>query len=827
MLFSHALARLWIKHALVTGVLVNGITAASELKDFELHIKPFLAEHCYSCHGEKKQKADFAVHDIDGLISRGKDAVRWEKILEMISLGDMPPEDEPQPSKVDRSKVKGWISGELRKIGRGHDPAKLALPHQANRVDHEDLFSGEFKGPSYSPPRLWRKSPQIYSRFASEMRIKVSQPLLGLGGKGIQDYASLFADEATIKTMMRNSNLVAEHMVSPERSHMNRFLNGMFKEGAEAPTDEQIERGIVELFQQVFQRKPTQEDRERYLEGLFEKNWRLGGLGLGFRSLIVGMLMSQEFVFRMEIGLGEEMPDGRRMLNPEEIAYGLSFAFFDKPDVGLLKAAGEGKLTTREDVEREVRRILNQEDEQKRYWHYPMYHRWGEDYYQHRPRLLRFFQEFFGYAAAVDVFKDRERSVHHHANRLRKDADMFVLSILEKDQDVLAGLLTSRHYPMDYFQEDRMKNLLEGNNRYRGVREKYGEEFDKIAKTGKWPGIGSRHVYAYNLDEEDADAVRRDPGELIALPGNERAGMLTHPAWLVAQSANTENDPIRRGKWIREHLLADLVPEVPIGVDAKVPENDQLTLRERMVILQEEECWRCHRQMNPLGVAFEAYDDFGRFRKEIVLGDADQYFRDQRKYHDQKKRWQKDLKEWRSYDAVGRSAKVRHAREMLAGLKEPAKEVKNYAAAKRNYDNNVNRWTKEREHWLKVDDGEQQRRIVDLERQIAGAVAPVAITKPVNAKGELKGTGDPELDGSFENAIELVNRLARSERVRQSFVRHAFRYWMGRNETLDDSPTLIAADRAYVENGGSFKALLVSLLTSDSFLYRKNPDSNE
>jgi hypothetical protein len=38
---------------------------------------------------------------------------------------------------------------------------------------------------------------------------------------------------------------------------------------------------------------------------------------------------------------------------------------------------------------------------------------------------------------------------------------------------------------------------------------------------------------------------------------------------------------------------------------------------------------------------------------------------------------------------------------------------------------------------------------------------------------------------------------------------------------LTDSPTLIAADKAYLESDGSFDALLISLLTSDSFLYRK------
>lgn len=807
--------------------LLPGISGGTELKDFETHIKPFLAEHCYSCHGEKKQKADFAVHDIDGLITNGKDVVRWEKVLEMISLGDMPPDDEPQPSKVDRSKVKGWVSSELRKIGRGHDPAKLALPHQANRVDHEDLFSGEFQGPAFSPPRLWRKSPQIYWQFAREMKVKLSQPLLGLGGKGIQDYASLFADESTIKTMMRNSNLIAEHMVSPERSHMNRHLNGMFKEGAEKPTEEQVERGVVELFKLIFQREPSEVDRERFVEGLFEKNRKLGGLALGYRSLIMGMLMSQEFVFRMEVGLGEELPDGRRMLSPHELSYALSLALFDKPDGEVLKIANEGELVTREDVSREVRRILDQEDEQKRYWNYPMYHRWGEDYYSHRPRVLRFFQEFFGYAAAADVFKDKERSAHHHANRLRKDADMFVLGILEKDRDVLAELLTSNHYPMDYFRDDRMKKLVEGNKQFKGVMEKYGDDFEAIAESGKWPGVGSRHVEAYNLDEKKADAVRRDPGDLIEFAKSERAGMLTHPAWLVAHSANTENDPIRRGKWIREHLLADLVPEVPIGVDAKVPENDQLTLRERMVILKEEECWRCHKQMNPLGGAFEAYDDFGRFRKEIVLGDADKYFKEKRRHEGQLQNWNKELKQWLGYDAKGRAEKVADAGERLAGLMEPEKGVKNYAAAMRRYDNDVKRWTKEREHWLKVNDEEQGRRIADLERRISEAVAPVSVSKSVDAQGELKGTGDPELDGDFENAIELVHRLAKSERVRQSFVRHAFRYWMGRNETLDDSPTLMAADRAYIESGGSFKALLVSLLTSDSFLYRKNPNSNE
>ena len=70
-------------------------------------------------------------------------------------------------------------------------------------------------------------------------------------------------------------------------------------------------------------------------------------------------------------------------------------------------------------------------------------------------------------------------------------------------------------------------------------------------------------------------------------------------------------------------------------------------------------------------------------------------------------------------------------------------------------------------------------------------------------------------------AIDMITRLANSERVEQVFVRHAFRYWMGRNETINDAPILQEAHKAYKESGGSMQALITSLVTSDAFLYRK------
>ena len=94
----------------------------------------------------------------------------------------------------------------------------------------------------------------------------------------------------------------------------------------------------------------------------------------------------------------------------------------------------------------------------------------------------------------------------------------------------------------------------------------------------------------------------------------------------------------------------------------------------------------------------------------------------------------------------------------------------------------------------------------------AGLFRTTELNKPVDASGEIIDSGDPELDGKVDGAIELIQKLAQSQRAEEVFVRHAFRFWMGRNETLNDAPVLQAAHRAYREKGGSMNALITSCL---------------
>ena len=133
-----------------------------------------------------------------------------------------------------------------------------------------------------------------------------------------------------------------------------------------------------------------------------------------------------------------------------------------------------------------------------------------------------------------------------------------------------------------------------------------------IGRYGDWkstkfdPSVGNEKFWDYPVKQPFKIANRK--------------GILSHPAWLIAHSKNTQNDPVTRGRWVREKLLAGRVPDIPITVDAVIPEDHEKTLRSRLEIkTQEPECMKCHQYMNPLGLPFEIFDDFGRYRTEEFL----------------------------------------------------------------------------------------------------------------------------------------------------------------------------------------------------------------
>lgn len=789
-------------------IVAQSIAHAVDEPSFEATASVFLRQFCIDCHGPDTQEHDVRFDKLQYDLTTTKDIRLWDRILTQVQIGDMPPDDSLKPSHSNRVAFVNSLENSLVESGRDIELLKRkTLPQFANYVDHQTLFDGGVTELPYTPARLWRQRPVIYDAIWGNAYGRAPWFSVKIGGtgnhqiqrgphqgklmatryfqdqkyanpffefvhhaSGFSDYASIVADQSSLEALLVNAETMAQiltegqkvRIVTQIKNKGSRTGNNeaMFVGGVTTTANEyrgrvptifqSISNSSREISRQEFdqaldvgfalflRRKPNKEEYDHYWSAVFQRNLPLGNK-MALQAVLIYITLTPEFVYRMELGMSEPDEAGRRLLSPQELTYAIHYALNNRPAFGVDEidtvdvytknsetpikqtmttprpawASGHspianemnaGMLKTRDDVERVVRNALNA--------------RPGDWLTNHNrtflskpnPRILQFFREFFGYHKAPDVFKDVNQFANKDefkqfnqgtAAKLVYDTDSLILHILQEDRDVLYQLLTTNKVVAVYWNGKNEALQIQrsgGENKYRA----------------------SHHLQNYNLDPFDEaydkdgnpDASIRQNGQVFEMPLDQRCGILTQPSWLIAHSGNFDNDPVRRGKWIREKLLAGSVMDVPISVDARIPDHEDQTLRQRFEVVKENECWRCHKKMNPLGMPFESYNHVGR---------------------------------WRATEK---------------GL-------------------------------------------------------------PVDSTGEIDLVSEAALTGKVQNVREMMEKLARSPLVRQSFVRHVFRYFMGRNEMLSDSRTLIEMDQAYLESGGSFKELLVSLLTSDSFLYRK------
>ena len=796
-----------------------------------------LGTHCSSCHGPDSQKGDVRF-DTLGALPLAERLALLNRMQEQTFIGQMPPKSrKSQPTSAERQALLEWMGGELRVHNASTLEDKLRLPAYGNYVDHDRLFSGEIADAPFTPARRWLVSPQIFSQRASDIfgppghgrpasLYGVTIPFVLPEASGVRYYDNESLDGGALLVMLANADWISQKQVLGARvkagelkpedlpNRQDRWVPKNYPAAFDAivlkksaPTDAEITEAVRAQFASVLQRKPGEAELVKYAK-LTRDAIAIGGNTEGLRQTLLTVLLESEFLYRLEFGAGPADRFGRKMLAPREGAYALSYALGDRgPDAKLLQAVEQGRLATREDYQREVLRLLDD----KTYFAAEIDPNMGGKVVRtvvSHPRINRFFREFFGYPMATRVFKDPERGLGIYQNPDRgttgtpgflvNEADRLVEAILQQDKDVFATLLTTDRYIVYYDRTpeagraiiaewrkvwDALKNkpwktepekvIAENKAVFAGLKHFrlpegqhqrrefvwhmwfFNDYFDKgltpFTTISTAHGYYLNHSPFYNLPPtplrgrytplENRNFKGLDQATFWDYPLEQpfkianRKGILTHPAWLIAHSLNTETDPVRRGRWIREKLLAGRVPDVPITVDAKVPEDHHKTLRERLEkITSDQQCIKCHQYMNPLRLPFEQFDDFGRFRAQEAL---------------------------------------EHAENIVGKTPGPKTDF------------------------------------------------PIYKTLPVNPRGALDSTGAAALDGEVKDAFDMIDRIAKSPRVRQSFIRHAFRFFMGRNEMLSDSRTLIEADKAYLQSGGSFRAVVVSLLTSDSFLYRK------
>ncbi|MFT7303267.1 MAG: hypothetical protein ACI8UZ_002108 [Akkermansiaceae bacterium] len=816
--------------------VVLALLALPVAADEMTKVEGLLENYCYSCHDEWEQKGNIQLDELSALsVDAGMDL--FNKIQEQLYFGQMPPKKKKkQPSDAERAELLKWVATELKKHDASTLEDKLRYPNYGNHVDHVKLFSGEIKEKPFTPVRRWLVSPQIFIErinavFGLEGRSRqksffgVTVPVILPDHAGVRYYDTSSLDGGHLLMMLTNADWISKKQLREARvkngelktnefeNPKDKWRSGNTPEAFEvivmkksSPTEDEMLAAIHAQFQRVLQREASEKELKNHLK-LLKESIPLGGNTEGLRQMLVSVLLKSEFMYRHEFGAGEVDAQGRRKMSPREASYAIAYALSDhNPDATLVKAAEEGRLNTKLDYQREVLRLLKDEKAFLAEGDPTLNGLHLRSHQVTHPKINRFFREFFGYPNSTKVFKDTARSDGAFMNTARgysgtagwitNEADKVVDLILRADQDVFEQLLTTDEFyvlhrhgneeggrivedwkkvwealrdsgwekdPKQFVAlnlekyRDHLKTLkitkIEDKRNARNLK-RWMEYFENTFGRGLTPATspwfyhgGQKFSYAeiYSLpkvpgsgpigsngkypDQEYWDFPTTQPFQVP-----NRKGILTHPAWLVSQSQNTETDPVHRGKWIREKLLAGYVPDVPITVDAQIPEDHHRSLRERLDgVTSAQECWKCHVHMNPLGLTFEVFDDFGRFRLREAL--------------------------------------------------------------------------------------EHPENIVTKGRGKFGA--NVYKSKPIDARGYLEGTGDPALDGEVKDAFDLIDRLAKSRRVQQSIIRHAFRYFMGRNEMLSDSRTLIDAEDAYVKSGGSFKMVILSLLTSDSFIYRK------
>lgn len=808
-----------------TTLFANGYTPGQPVKrGYEQFAKSFLEQHCLDCHSGSVPDGDLSFEDL-GPVDEVNAEV-WRSIWAQVTLREMPPADMDPPEVIERLQFSDWIVGQLSDELRAKGGFHAHLdPDKGNFVDHELLFGSLPLGirltPTASPARLWRLTPQEHMTRLNELinrepdfnpqrpgqRTRGDVVPTNHGGElklyfgtdriikwqggtvayatsvkslpailssarnhGLENYPNFYtvnSSEATqimgaaediISYMAYGPLSIAEpYQITDDPRSIEDKMKGdlrglptslvystkttrpltpihelMNQDGISA---ELVRQAVNYLFEALTFRPARPSETDQYVAIVQQAIDQLGkedGVVLGLSSIF----LDRDALFRPELAEeGEPDRHGRVMLQDWELGLAVHHALqYIPPDDQLRTAIIDGRMKTRDDVEREVTRIL-------------------DDPTIRTPRVLRFFRDYFDYDLGGYICKDAKaladtgvsnRGQSHYRAMFDATAstDRLIELVLEEDREVLKELLTTNRVVTTksdrvYFGHRRTKEevaasvaeakrIAEEDARKEAAaleewkRENPGKQPPKTKKKRRADinhaiteaDLNGKKIFARVSRRSFGNGSMKPDRILATVPEGQRLGILTHPSWLVSHSDAMDNHAIRRGRWVRERLLGGGIPDVPITVDAMLPDEPKSTLRERMRVTRAEYCWTCHQKMDPLGLPFEMYNHAGVFRRE-------------------------------------------------------------------------------------------------------------ELNQPVDTTGKIIDSGVASLDGDVSDAMEMIQRIAESERAEQVFVRHAFRFWMGRNETLHDAPVLQRAHRAYRDNGGSMKALLVSLLTSDAFLFRR------
>jgi hypothetical protein len=652
--------------------------AAKLDRAFREEIAPFLKKHCAECHGADLQEGDIAFHKYGSATAVAADVKTWERAIQMLRSGAMPPEDVEQPSDTQRRKIASLIEKTIYNFDCDNltDPGRVTI-RRLNRAEYNNTIR-DLIGVSLRPADDF-PSDDVGGGFDNIGDVLTLPPLLMekylAAAERIADEAIVTDTAAFVKSQYRDrTQLQSQGHASYDRDLRRWFVwsggsvgcdfeflrDGDYLLHAEA----RLPRGGDEAVQaelridgqpvQVFDIQPRLDG-----SGKFEHRVRLSR---GTRRVSLHLVPVETPAFAGEsaalMNVGALEVDGPVDLKPSDFPAPHQRLIAVRPgmDLSVTQAAAKNlqpllaRAFRRPVTESEVKRFAALVDEAVKA---------GDSFEQGMQVALiaTLVSPHFLFRAELDARPSaaagvRDLSDYDLASRLSyflwssmPDDELFALAAANKLGEARVIEEQVRRMLADPKTESLVQNfvtqwlnlrLLDGvapdpkvfprfDNSLKSAMRRETELFAAAIiredrsildfVSGRFTFVNERLARHYGIEEVRGDDFRR-----VSLAGTQHSGVLTQASILTLTSNPGRTSPVKRGKWILENLLGSPPPDPPPDapdLEATQKSQPDLPLRKQLEIHRSNAvCASCHKTMDQLGFGLENFDAIGRWREQ-------------------------------------------------------------------------------------------------------------------------------------------------------------------------------------------------------------------
>jgi mono/diheme cytochrome c family protein len=633
---------------------------------------PVLAKYCTSCHGGTEPKGELALDSYANDSAAEKDRATWERVKEMIELGEMPPRGKPRPTDAEVEQLTKWIEAALAKTdctGEKH-PGRVTI-RRLNRVEYNntirDLMGVDFQPADDFPsddvgygfdnigdvlsmsPILVEKYLAAAAQIAERAIVLDAASRIPVKRIEAKDFSG--GDRLGSRTVVTNKDAWIEYAFPRAGEYTVRvraFTALKDEKGGEPP------RLVVRLADRELLSVNIKEARDNARTHTIRLDHAPAGTarivlsdGRGPATSAPGeesarrSLLIVEFV---EVRGPVELPASHRQIVTCEPGRERSREECSRTILGEFANRAFRRPATPDEIERLVKitkvveqqgdgfergiqlaiqgvlasphflfRVESDSNAKDDAGAYPI------SDYELATRLSYFLWSSMPDGELFDLARRGELRNPEELNRQvrRMLADPKSHALVENFagqwlqlRDIAKINPDVELFPAFDFQL-RTAMQRETELLFEAVMRDDRSVFDFL--DAPYTFVNERLARHYQMDHVKGEEFRR-----VSLEGTPRRGVLTHASILAITSNPTRTSPVKRGKWILENILGAPPPPPPPGVEELDESKEaalQGSLRERMEQHRSKPmCASCHARMDPIGFAFENFDAIGGWR---------------------------------------------------------------------------------------------------------------------------------------------------------------------------------------------------------------------